>query len=133
MSGIYRSSVAKPFAEEKFSKKCLKLVNLSAKQKSIKRGVKEVAKGIKKGLKGVVFIAADTYPIDVFAHIPILCEKNDIPYVFVPSKKELGHAAATKKTSSCIMVILPAGSKDEDFSKTYKKIYKKATEACKTE
>ena len=33
-----------------------------------------------------------------------MCEDAQIPYVFVPSKEELGHASATKRPTSCVMV-----------------------------
>ena len=35
----------------------------------------------------LVILAGDTSPIDVFSHIPVLCEENQIPYVYVPSKE----------------------------------------------
>ena len=33
-----------------------------------------------------------------------MAEDANIPYVFVPSKEELGHASATKRPTSCVMV-----------------------------
>jgi H/ACA ribonucleoprotein complex subunit 2 len=33
-----------------------------------------------------------------------LSEEAQIPYVFVASKEELGHASATKRPTSCVMV-----------------------------
>lgn len=52
----------------------------------------------------VCFIAANIFPVDVVAHIPIMCEDNEVPYVFVPSKEELGSSAATKRPTSVILV-----------------------------
>ena len=37
----------------------------------VKRGVKEVGKGIRKGHKGLVIFAADVSPPDVLSHLPI--------------------------------------------------------------
>ena len=31
-------------------------------------------------------LAANIYPMDVISHIPLLCEKENIPYIFVSSK-----------------------------------------------
>lgn len=31
-------------------------------------------------------LAGDTVPIDVYCHIPIMCEERSIPYAYVPSK-----------------------------------------------
>lgn len=58
----------------------------------------------------IVVLAGDIYPIDVLSHIPVLCEDAKIPYVYVPSKAELGAAAATKRATSCILVTPPKSS-----------------------
>jgi H/ACA ribonucleoprotein complex subunit 2 len=55
--------------------------------------VKDVVKAIKKGSKGICVLAADVNPADVISHIPVLCEENGIPYVFVRSRMELGIAS----------------------------------------
>ena len=34
----------------------------------------------------------------------MLCEEAGIPYIFVASKEELGHASSTKRPTSCVMV-----------------------------
>lgn len=49
-------------------------------------------------------LAADITPIDIISHLPVLAEDAQIPYVFVSSKEELGHASATKRPTSCVMV-----------------------------
>jgi H/ACA ribonucleoprotein complex subunit 2 len=38
----------------------------------------------------VCIIAGNISPIDVITHIPILCEEAGIPYIYVPSKEDLG-------------------------------------------
>ncbi|TIA98977.1 hypothetical protein E3P77_03727 [Wallemia ichthyophaga] len=76
-----------------------------AKTRNLRRGVKEVVKGVKKGEKGVVIMAANISPIDILTHIPVLCEESAIPYVFVASKEELGEASGTKRPTSCMMVV----------------------------
>ena len=53
-------------------------VKKAAKAKQICRGVKEVAKAIRKGAKGVVIIAGDISPIDVITHVPVMCEEADV-------------------------------------------------------
>lgn len=32
-------------------------------------------------------IAGDISPVDVITPLPVLCEDNDIPYIYVPSKE----------------------------------------------
>ena len=105
--GVVRlvSPIAKPMADDKLSKKILKAVKKAAKVKALKRGVKEVVKAIRKGSKGVCIIAGDVSPIDVLSHVPVLCEDNEVSYVFVPSKEELGAAGLTKRPTSCILLL----------------------------
>ena len=38
-------------------------------------------------------LAGDTLPIDVYCHIPIMCEDRSLPYAYVPSKAVRGCAA----------------------------------------
>ncbi|KAI9207809.1 50S ribosomal protein L30e-like protein [Polychytrium aggregatum] len=99
------SPIAHPLATKKLTKKLLKTVKKAAKSKNVKRGVKEVVKGLRKGSKGVVVIAGDISPIDVITHVPVLCEEADIPYIYVPSKEDLGLAGSTKRPTSVIMVV----------------------------
>lgn len=55
----------------------------------------------------------------MISHLPVLCEDFKVPYVFIPSKEDLGSAGATKRPTSCVMVV-PGGSKKkaDDASKT---------------
>lgn len=41
-------------------------------------------------------IAGDISPVDVITPLPVLCEDNDIPYIYVPSKEAsvCGHRSA---------------------------------------
>jgi ribosomal protein L7Ae-like RNA K-turn-binding protein len=49
--------------------------------------------GLKRGDKGLCLIAGDIYPIDVISHLPILCEEKETPYIYVPSKHDLGECS----------------------------------------
>lgn len=52
----------------------------------------------------LLVLAADINPIDIISHLPVLSEEAQIPYVFVASKEELGHASSTKRPTSCVMI-----------------------------
>ena len=52
----------------------------------------------------MVIIAGDISPVDVIAHLPVFCEEKSIPYIYVPSKQDLGFAALTKRPTSCVMI-----------------------------
>ncbi|RKO90682.1 50S ribosomal protein L30e-like protein [Blyttiomyces helicus] len=113
------NEVSQPLASKKLTKKVLKTVKKAAKAKHVKRGVKEVVKGLRKGSKGVVILAGDISPIDVITHVPILCEEANVPYIYVPSKEDLGTAGATKRPTSCIMI---CGTKGADYSDAYDEV-----------
>jgi len=100
----------------------LTLVLAAAKNRAIKRGVKEVVKAVRKSPlanpsanpstttpTGLVILAADISPMDVISHIPVLCEDHGIPYVYVPSRAELGAAGSTKRPTSVVMLMPKAG------------------------
>lgn len=116
----------------------------AAKNNSLKRGVKEVVKTLRKSppaapgritFPGVVIIAGDISPADVVSHLPVLCEDHNVPYIFVPSRAELGVAAKTKRPTSVVMVMETGtakkaaekkdGAKDdgEDDGESYKDAY----------
>lgn len=109
---------AKPLAPKKLNKKVLKTVKKASKAKHVKRGVKEVVKALRKGEKGLVIIAGDILPPDVISHIPVLCEDCLVPYVFIPSKEDLGSAGATKRPTSCVMVVPGGGKAKKNADKT---------------
>lgn len=98
------SVIAKPMASRKLTKKLHKIVKKSQKAKQLKRGVREVVKSLRKNEKGVVILAGDVSPIDVISHIPVYCEDKCVPYVYVPSRRNLGEAAITKRPTSVVLV-----------------------------
>lgn len=122
--------IASPLADDKLAKKVLKLAKKAAKRKQTKRGVKEVVKALRKGAKGVAVLAGDVSPLDVISHLPVFCEAKGVPYIFVPSKDELGAAGLTKRPTSCMLVLAakPKGGKaddDAEFDEAYGDVAKK--------
>ena len=78
---------------------------------------------------GIVVLAADISPMDVISHIPVLCEDHNIPYVYVPSRAELGAAGSTKRPTSVVMITPKTGKKDaeggdEDWESVYRDLHK---------
>ncbi|KAK4546832.1 hypothetical protein LTR36_001564 [Oleoguttula mirabilis] len=134
---------ANPLCDEKAQKKVLKSVKKAAKNKALKRGVKECVKAIRKSPAavpsavsnpsiippGIVVLAADISPMDVISHIPVLCEDHNIPYVYVPSRAELGAAGSTKRPTSVVMLTPKQGkgAGEEgagEWEEAYKELYK---------
>ncbi|CBQ73732.1 probable NHP2-nucleolar rRNA processing protein [Sporisorium reilianum SRZ2] len=130
------SEIAQPLAQPKMSKKLFKLTKKASKSRGhVKRGVKEVVKALRKGEKGLVVLAGDISPIDILSHIPVLCEDTSNPYIFVSSKEALGAASATKRPTSCVMIVPGGGKKaaakgkdatkpKEDYSDDYASLHK---------
>lgn len=116
--------ISQPLASKKSTKKAHKLVKKAASSKHIRRGVKELVKGLRKGETGLAIIAGDIYPIDVISHLPILLEEKNVPYIFVPSKQDLGAAASTKRPTSCVLVRTP--KKDFEGQDLYDALIKEA-------
>jgi H/ACA ribonucleoprotein complex subunit 2 len=125
-----------PLAQKKLSKKVFKTIKKATKTRGhVKRGVKEVVKGLRKGDKGLVILAGDISPMDILSHIPVLCEDTDNPYIFVSSKDALGAASSTKRPTSCVMIVPGGGKKGaqktastgdaskEEYADEYKSIH----------
>jgi len=120
------SIIANPLAGPKLSKKVLRLTKKAAKEKHVKRGVKEVVKAIRKGQKGLCIIAGDISPIDVVSHLPVLCEDAGITYIYVPSKEKLGGASRTKRPTSCVLVTL---GKESELKERYEEVLEEIKKA----
>ncbi|ADZ08862.1 50S ribosomal protein L7Ae [Methanobacterium lacus] len=71
----------------------------------IGKGTNEVTKMIERGNALLVFIAEDIDPPEIAAHLPVLAEEKEIPYVYLPTKDELGEAAGLNvgTASACII------------------------------
>lgn len=98
------SVIANPLASKSLTKSVLSMITKASSAKLVRRGVKEVVKALKKGEKGLCIIAGDISPIDVICHIPVFCEEKAVPYIYVPSKEDLGAASQTKRPTSIVMV-----------------------------
>jgi H/ACA ribonucleoprotein complex subunit 2 len=77
---------------------------------------------VRKGDKGICVIAGDLSPIDVISHLPVLCEDNDVPYIYVNSKEALGLAGQTKRPTSCVLIM--KGS-DAEQKEKYQELFTK--------
>ncbi|XP_071025469.1 H/ACA ribonucleoprotein complex subunit 2-like protein [Oncorhynchus clarkii lewisi] len=114
--------IANPLATKKLSKKLYKCVKKASKLKQIRRGVKEVQKFINKGETGIVVLAGDTLPIDVYCHLPVMCEDRSLPYAYIPSKVDLGSSAGSKRPTCVIMI-----KSHEDYKEAYDECFEEVS------
>ncbi len=101
------NEIATPIAGERLERKLYRMAKRVYRYKGVRRGVKEVCKAIRKGKRGIVLLAADITPIDVISHLPILCEKNSLPYIFVKERHALGTSCLTSRPTSAVMLVEP--------------------------
>jgi large subunit ribosomal protein L7Ae len=83
-------------------------VRLAKQGGRVRKGTNETTKAIERGNSRLVVIAEDVEPPEVVAHLPILCEERNTPYIFVPSKQQLG-ASLGIDVGSAAASILDAG------------------------
>ena len=95
------------------SDKVLQLVEISRNSGEIKIGMNESTKAIERGVAKLVVIAEDVEPEEIVMHLPVLCEEKKIPYVYVPSKVELGRAAGIDVGSAAISILEVGEGKDQ--------------------
>jgi H/ACA ribonucleoprotein complex subunit 2 len=82
----------------------------------------------KCGTCRLLILAADITPIDIISHLPVLSEEAQIPYIFVPSKEELGQASSTKRPTSCVMIcpntkVKPRKGDEDSKEEDYRELY----------
>ena len=87
----------------------------------IGKGTNEVTKMIERGNAILVFIAEDIDPPEIAAHLPVLAEEKEIPYVYLPTKDELGEAAGLNvgTASACI---IDAGEAEDLINEVVEKV-----------
>ncbi|MCS7121464.1 MAG: 50S ribosomal protein L7Ae [Archaeoglobaceae archaeon] len=79
----------------------------------IKKGTNETTKSVERGLAKLVYIAIDVDPPEIVAHLPLLCEEKNIPYVYVKSKAELGKAVGIEVNCASAAIIDEGDAKKE--------------------
>ncbi len=119
---IFRSPIANPMADGKLTKTIIKL---TAKSKIVKlrespristssggesRKSPRESTTISEGnpnttTSSLCIMTGDISPIDVLAHLPTLCEEKDVPYIFIPSREDLGIACKTKRPTSTVLLV----------------------------
>ena len=87
--------------------KAYQLLQVAKDTGKLRKGTNETTKAIERAIAKIVIIAEDVEPPQVVAHLPILCDERKIPYLYVPSKLELGKSAGLDVGSAAISVVEP--------------------------
>eukprot|EP00183_Erythrolobus_madagascarensis_P000316 CAMPEP_0185851574 /NCGR_PEP_ID=MMETSP1354-20130828/10481_1 /TAXON_ID=708628 /ORGANISM="Erythrolobus madagascarensis, Strain CCMP3276" /LENGTH=126 /DNA_ID=CAMNT_0028552595 /DNA_START=37 /DNA_END=417 /DNA_ORIENTATION=- len=99
-----------PLAEQQLTVSILDLVQQAANYKQLRKGANEATKTLNRGISEFIVMAADTEPLEILLHLPLLCEDKNVPYVFVPSKQALGRACGVSRSVIAASVTTNEGS-----------------------
>jgi len=89
---------------KELSDKVLQAIEAARNTGKIRKGTNESTKAVEKGEGKLLAIAGDVEPEEIVMHLPPLCDEKKIPYVYVPSKSELGRAAGLDVPSAAICI-----------------------------
>ncbi|HET7324099.1 MAG TPA: 50S ribosomal protein L7Ae [Halococcus sp.] len=87
---------------------------------TVKKGTNETTKAVERGNASLVYIAEDVSPEEIVMHLPELADEKEIPFVFVETQDDVGHAAGLE-VGSAAAAIVDAGDAEgqvEDITST---------------
>ncbi|KAF2686909.1 L30e-like protein [Lentithecium fluviatile CBS 122367] len=91
------TTAAWPVADEALSQEILDLCQQATHYRQLKKGANEATKTLNRGISELIVLAADTSPLAILLHLPLLCEDKNVPYVYVSSKTALGRACGVSR------------------------------------
>ncbi|KAI0362427.1 NHP2/L7aE family protein [Trametes cingulata] len=97
MSDADTKAKAWPLADATLTNSILDLVERASQFKQLKKGANEATKTLNRGIAELIILTADTEPLEILLHLPLLCEEKNVPYIFVPSKAALGRACGVTR------------------------------------
>ncbi|MFC7007817.1 50S ribosomal protein L7Ae [Halalkalicoccus salilacus] len=80
---------------------------------TVKKGTNETTKAIERGNAKLVYIAEDVQPEEIVLHLPELADEKGIPFVYVDTQDDVGHAAGLE-VGSAAAAIVDAGDAEDD-------------------
>jgi large subunit ribosomal protein L7Ae len=87
------------------SEAAYEVLRQASRSGKVRKGTNEATKGIERGLAKLIVIAEDVQPPEVVAHLPILSDEKKIPFVFVPSKEQIGIAIGIDVPTAAVAII----------------------------
>lgn len=70
---------AYPLADANLTNQILDLVQQASHYKQLKKGANEATKTLNRGIASIIVMTADTEPIEILLHLPLLCEDKNVP------------------------------------------------------
>ncbi|MBE3047843.1 ribosomal L7Ae/L30e/S12e/Gadd45 family protein [Candidatus Bathyarchaeota archaeon] len=112
----------------------------SADARQLKKGANEATKSLNRGVSELIVLAADTAPLAIILHLPVLCEDKNgkdpvlstprrrplrltcvnypVPYIYVSSKISLGRACGVSRAVIATSITSNEGSELADKIRT---------------
>ncbi|MDI9646439.1 MAG: 50S ribosomal protein L7Ae [Archaeoglobales archaeon] len=91
----------------------LALLEKARESGKVRKGTNETTKAVERGIAKLVYIATDVDPPEIVAHLPLICEEKNIPYVYVKSKADLGKAVGIDVSCASAAIIDEGEAKKE--------------------
>ena len=88
---------------------------------TVKKGTNETTKAVERANAKLVYIAEDVSPEEIVMHLPELSDEKEIPFVFVETQDDVGHAAGLE-VGSAAAAIVDAGDADEQVADITSKV-----------
>jgi len=101
---------AYPLANSQLTNTILNLVEQASHYKQLRKGANEATKTLNRGIAELIVMAADTEPLEILLHLPLLCEDKNVPYVFVSSKQALGRSCGVSRPVIACSILVNEGS-----------------------
>ena len=111
--------IAQPLAGHRLTRKIGNLITKCADCKSLVYGVKDTGKTLKKHENGIVVLGGNVTPMDIITHIPGICENQNVPYVFLPSKEQISAYSQRTSPVACVVIREP---KDDTYKEQYDEV-----------
>jgi len=88
---------------------------------TVKKGTNETTKAVERGNAALIYVAEDVQPEEIVMHLPELADEKGIPFVFIDSQDDVGHAAGLEVGSAAAAVV-DAGDADDDVEDIAEKV-----------
>ena len=73
---------AYPLSDSELTVSILDLVQQANNYKQLKKGANEATKTLNRGISELIIMAADTEPLEILLHLPLLCEDKVCPHQY---------------------------------------------------
>ncbi|TIC92669.1 13 kDa ribonucleoprotein-associated protein [Colletotrichum higginsianum] len=110
ISTMADQSAAWPLADDALQQEILDLVQQCQHYRQLKKGANEATKTLNRGVSELIILAADTNPLSIVLHLPLLSEDKNVPYVYVKSKTALGRACGVSRAVIAASITSNEGS-----------------------